>query len=362
MPDSSVLTTEAVPPHTMPAHGQKASSQMKTTALAKSSSAVFLSTMLGRVLNFATQVLLSNALGLAAFGAFTLGQSLLSFLTAFSQAGLHQATARFLAMGRAQQRPQMVRGVMWFAVPRVVLISVVLGLGLVVLRVPLATLVFHKPEIAPVLFWVGMALPFLSGLNWLGFALRGFRAATMEALLKEVLQPAIFLLLGCGLLLFGGASLEGMWWAFLCGTVASAACGCYHVYRHMHSTPRVKPDRAVGSAMRRFAIPIWFNRLLVALLNQGDRLMLGAFSQVAQVGMYHAAYRIAAFQSMAMTSFVPMFSTAIAEAHACDDRAAIIQHYRTAVRWSVLTTLPVCLVCMTFASEILHIFGKEFEP
>ncbi|MGH7493280.1 MAG: flippase [bacterium] len=334
---------------------------MKTSALAKSSGAVFLSTIAGRILNFAAQVLLSNALGLNAFGAFMLGQSILNFLTAFSQAGLHQATARYLAMGRAQQRPEIVRGVMRFAVRRVILISAALGLVLVLLRKPLAALIFQKPEVATVLLWAGLVLPFLSGLTWLGFAVRGFRAATTEAIIKEIVQPGVFLGICCCGFMIGTLSLPGTWWAFLVSVMSAALYGYIHVHRAMKFVPQAVPDLAIGKEIRRFALPIWCNRLFVALMNQGDRLMIGAFSQVAQVGLYHAAYRIAAFQTMAVSALVPMFSTAIAEAFACEDRAAIIHHYRTAVRWSMLATLPFCLVCISFGRELLQFFGREFE-
>src|SRR5262245_37461223 len=189
MLSESELMTETFPAQPATTKGTFAHGGMNTSTMARSSGAVFLSTAAGRILNFAAQVLLSNALGLNAFGAFMLGQSILSFLAAFSQAGLHQGTARFLAVGRAQQRPDIVRGVMRFAVRRVILISAALGLVLVLLRDHIAVLIFHKPEVASALLWAGLVLPFLSGMTWLGFALRGFRAATAEAIIKEIVQP-----------------------------------------------------------------------------------------------------------------------------------------------------------------------------
>ncbi len=353
--------TEASPAKPVAANITNANGHMKNAALAKSGGAVFISTMIGRWLNFAAQALLSNTLGLAAFGAFTLGQAILSFLTAFSQAGLHQATARYLAMGRAQQRPEIVRGVMHFALPRVVCMSMALGLLIILVREPMATVIFQKPEMAPVLFWVGMVVPFLSGLNWLGFAMRGLRAATAEAVMKEVAHPALFLVLCACAFLVSTPTLQNAWLAFWGSTVVASCYGGMRVYRSFKSVPHVAPDHALGREIRRFALPIWFNRLLVTLMNQGDRMLLGAFSQMAQVGLYHAAQRLAAFQTMAMGSFVPMFSTAIAEAFARNDRPTIVHHYRTVVRWSMLATLPVCLVCVSFGRELLQIFGKEFD-
>ncbi len=349
------------PGHTAAQKTPNANGRMKTATMAKSSSMVFLGTIVGRALNFAAQVLLSNTLGLAAFGAFTLGQSLLSFLTSFSQAGLHQATTRYLAMGRANNQPGVIRGVMRFAAPRVILTSLALGLGLVVFREPIAAWLFRKPEIAPVLFWVGIILPFLCVMNWLGFALRGFRAVKAEAVLKDVVHPVLFIVLCFCALAFSTLSLQATWWAFLASTALAMLYGGVRIYRHVRATPRAKKNGSLGKEIRRFALPIWVNRLFVALMSQSDRLLIGAFSSIAQVGMYHAAYRLAMFQTMAMTSFVPMFSTAIAEAFARDERQNIVHYYRMVVRWSLLVTLPVCLICVSFAAELLQLFGKEFQ-
>ena len=228
------------------AHGR-----LQTAALAKRSGIVFISSIAGRILNFATQVLLSNTLGLVAFGAFTLGQSLLSFLTSFSQAGLHHATTRYLAIGRAQQQPGMVRGVMRFAAPRVVAVSCALGMALVLLREPVAKQIFHKPELAPVLFWTGMVLPFLCVMNWLGFALRGFRAVQAEAVLKDVAHPMLFILLCAGGLSFSVLSSSMVWGAFWLSTAAAVLYGGVCVYRHVQALPPAPPEVKIAKEIRR---------------------------------------------------------------------------------------------------------------
>jgi len=359
----------------------------QSATMAKRSGLVFIGTAVGRVFHFLTQLVLANVLGVAAFGAYTLGFSVLSFLSAMSQAGLHQATVRFIAMGRAKEQPEMVRGAVRFAAIRVVIVSVLLGAALVLSREMIALHIFRDATMAATLFWVGIVLPFLCGLTWLGFALRGFRAVTAESIMREIASPGIFLLLcllatgfkalsptiaWLALLLsviiamsYGLSRLRNCLRPFLANPPLRGAGGCRSdtIARNQEHPPG-PPQRGnseLGKEMRRFSIPIWFSRLFTTTMSQGDRLMIGAFSSVAQVGLYHAAYRLAAFQSLAMNSFVPMFSTAIAEAHARDDHDTIIYYYRLVVRWALLVTMPIGLICLVFGRNLLHMFGAEFE-
>lgn len=363
-----------------------------SATMAKRSGIVFIGTALGRVLHFLTQLVLANVLGVGAFGAYTLGYSVLGFLSAMSQAGLHQATVRFIAMGRAQERPDLVRNVLRFAMVRVALMSLFLGAVLFLLRKPIATHLFRDPSFAMTLAWTSAVLPLVCVVTWLGFALRGFRAVQAEALMREIIGPGVFLLL-C--LLAAGSKIMSpqiAWLALLISTTLALFYGLVRLLRCVQpylATPPLRgaggcdsemnarfeqhppsppqggnakdAARHLGKEMRRFSLPIWFSRLFTTAMSQGDRLLIGAFSTVAQVGLYHAAFRLAAFQSIAMNSFVPMFSTALAEAHAREEHDTIIYYYRLVVRWSMLVTMPLCLICLVFGRQLLHVFGPEFD-
>lgn len=333
----------------------------QSTTMAKRSGLVFLGTAAGRFIHFFTQLVLANTLGVAAFGAYTLGFSVLNFLSALSQAGLHQATVRFIAIGRAKEQPETVRGALRFAAIRVAIVSVLLGAALILFREKIAIRIFSADTLNATLLWVGVVLPFLCGLTWLGFALRGFRAVTAEAIMREIASPGVFLLLCLLATGFKIMSPTIAWLALLFSVIAALSYGFARLQRCLRMIPKAHAARGIGKEMRRFSLPIWFSRLFTTTMSQGDRLMIGAFSTVAQVGLYHAAYRLAAFQSLAMNSFVPMFSTAIAEAHAREDHETIRYYYRLVVRWALLVTAPVALICIVFGSNLLRLFGGDFQ-
>jgi O-antigen/teichoic acid export membrane protein len=343
-----------------PEPGRIAGGTIKTTTMAKSSAVVFLGTLIGRALNFLTQVVLSNLLGLKAFGTFTYCSSVLNFLGAFCLGGFTHTLVRYVAMARANNRPAEIRAVLRLSLYAMGILTLGIGLSLYCFRQRIATLWIDKPEFAPFLGWIAVGLPAMVLLGWVGFALRGFRDVSSEAMLRNLLQPLVLVLMIAVLASVTQLTILGAIVALLISIAIAAVIGVRRLWRHLPAAVPLNRPRGRTWEILRYALSIWFTRFSDLILNQADRLMIGALTTLSQVGIYHAAFRIADFQTLAMGSFVPMFSTVIAECACAGDRAGIIYYYRMIVRWSMLVTLPICLGCCLLAEPILRLFGPEF--
>lgn len=328
-------------------------------AMARHSGIVLIGTLAGRGINFIAQVVLSKLLGLKDFGLFTYSNSLLSFLDGICLGGFSQTTVRYIAVARAQDRPADIRRVMRVALLVIMVFSLLTSAVLFGWREQIANHWIGQPEMAAVLPWLAVILPVLALLSWLGFALRAFREVAMEALIRRNLQPVGLLLFAGGVSLVATMNVHWAMAAVLASTTLAAVLGLLRLRPHVPPATAA-PATVSTSEMLRFTRRVWFSRFSGLVLSQADRLMIGSLSSMSQVGIYHAAFRIADFQTLAMGSFVPMFSTVIAEAHGRHDQPAIINYYRMVVRWSLLVTLPICLACWVFAEPILRLFGEEF--
>ncbi len=331
----------------------------RSETMARHSGMVLVGTLLGRGLNFIAQIVLSKLLGLKDFGLFTYGTSLLGFLNGICLGGFSHTTVRYIALARAQERPADIQRVMRLGLLVSGTLSLLMSTILLGWREVLAKHWLDQPEIAHVLPWLAVMLPVLTLLAWLGFALRAFRQVAGEALLRNVVPPAGLLLFIAALTLVTGMNVRWALAASLMGNALAVLFGWLKLRPHV---PKACFSTATVSTreLLRYARRVWLSRFSGLVLNQADRLMLGTLSTLSQVGIYHAAFRIADFQTLAMGSFVPMFSTVIAEAHGRGDQLAIINYYRMVVRWSLLVTLPICLACWVFAEPILRLFGEEF--
>jgi O-antigen/teichoic acid export membrane protein len=328
--------------------------------MARSSGFVLLGTLAGRGLNFMVQVALSNLLGVKAFGTFTYCNLILNFVGTTCLGGFTHTSVRYLALARANKRPAEIRGIIRLALTVMGILTLIAGTTLFFFRHPIAERWIGKPEMAPLLAWIAAGLPAMVLLGWVVYALRGFRDVSAEAILRNLMQPLVLIILVAIMAGVGYLTLLGAVVALLTSIFIAAMIGIWRLQRHLPNV--IAPERATPRKLEilKYAASIWLTRFSNVAIDQGDRLMIGALATLSQVGIYHAAFRIADFQTLAMLSFVPMFSTAIAEAHATGDRAALVHYYRMVVRWSLLVTMPICLGCLLFAKPILHIFGEEF--
>ncbi|MDZ7290461.1 MAG: flippase, partial [candidate division KSB1 bacterium] len=340
--------------------GGAAAVKVKSTTLMRSSGIVLVGTILGRGLNFLMQVVLSNLLGLHAFGTYTYCNAILYFLSSICHGGFTQTTVRYIAIARANRRPAEIRDLIRLALMVMGVVTVIAGLSLYWFRQQIAEHWLNKPEIAPYLFGVAIALPGMVVMGWIPFVLRGFRDIAAETVYRNLLLPVMLMVIVTAIVCFTALTIQLALAALYVSIFITMLIGVWRLWRRVpvpapDERSRLRPREVLKSARS-----VWIARFSDIAMNQVDRLLIGALTTLSQVGIYHAAFRVADFQTVAMGSFVPMFSTVIAEAHATGDREGLVRYYRMIVRWSLLVTAPICLACCLFAGQILRLFGPEF--
>ena len=355
--DRKLNNAESKQAQTNPTNSTK---RPRAATMAKNSGIMLIGLLLGRVLNFLSQIVFSKMLGLQGFGTYTYCSTLLTFLAGICLGGFSQTTVRYISVARANNNPTDIKIVIKLAMLVIVVLTVIVSSSIFFFRDYIATNLIGKPEIIPYLVWIAIGLPGLVMLTWLGFALRAFREVAAEAMIRHMLPPLLLLLIIGVFVVFLNMTVTWAITALLLSIFLTTGIGFIRLIRHWPQRVKTGTPATSHKQLLKFAAGIWLTRFSGLVRNQSDRLLIGTLSSLSQVGIYHAAYRIADFQTLAMGSFVPMFSTVIAEAHAQKDNAAMIHYYRMVVRWSLLITLPICLLCWIFAEPIMSIFGTEF--
>jgi O-antigen/teichoic acid export membrane protein len=124
----------------------------------------------------------------------------------------------------------------------------------------------------------------------------------------------------------------------------------------VHGASSVRLDRAILP----FAVTLLASNFAAAALMPTSRLLLGVFESVEQVGVFNAAAVIAVQTSLVLTGANKAFAPIVAELHTARDRAALALAYKRMTKWVGVATLPLCLLMVVFASDLLHLFGEEF--
>jgi O-antigen/teichoic acid export membrane protein len=128
----------------------------------------------GRLLNYSIQASLALLFGPAQLGFYVLGMTLVQVANVLSQVGMDNGVVRFVARYRAEGAQRRVRGIVLLALGTGLLLSVVLSAALFLGAELLASGVFGKPFMGPIIRAFSVSLTPLTVMSVALWATQGF--------------------------------------------------------------------------------------------------------------------------------------------------------------------------------------------
>jgi O-antigen/teichoic acid export membrane protein len=332
----------------------------ETLTIARGAGVVFIGTLLGSVLRYVFQIIIARMLGAQSFGVFSLGFTIFRWISIIAEIGLLSGVVRYVALFRAGRDGARVKGTILLALRLVFLSSSGLGLLLFFLAGPVARGIFHEPELAGVLRWFALAVPFTTPATVMLFSIQAFKIMEYTILVKEILSPLGRLLLLLPLFLLGGK---------LYGAVATypfvAILATGLAYRFLTRTFAPLSDRALrpiyeSKEILTFSYPFLFAQVLTFANLWMDSTFLGYYWTSQEVGIYSAAQRTAFLSALIMLSFNAIFAPVISGLCAEERFDELGHHFRSITKWMFTVNLPICLAMLLFAEPLMGIFGSQF--
>ncbi len=328
--------------------------------LARGASNAFIINMLGIGLAFLSQIVLARVLGADGYGVYAYVIAWITILALLATLGFETGMLRFAAAYRAREEWPLLRGILRYAMRRVGLAGLVIGLATASVVVVLGD--HLAPELSRT-FLVGCAMvPVLALLQVGGSVARAFGGVVMALAPQRLLRPAVVLaVIGVWALLASLAiAPQGAMLVMLGATVIALGTVSW-------SVRRLRPAPMTGSSIayqaqewRRAALAFLFMAAVRALLGRSDLLMLGMLADTASVGIYAVASRIADLVVFALTAINVIFAPHIAALHASGDRTDLQAVVTTTARWAALSSLLIALPLFVLAGTVLSFFGDSF--
>jgi O-antigen/teichoic acid export membrane protein len=97
------------------------------------------------------------------------------------------------------------------------------------------------------------------------------------------------------------------------------------------------------------------------VLAQADKITLGYYLNVKQVGIYAVSIAVAGFVPVALTSVNQIFSPMIAELHSAGNRQLLQKLYAWLTKWVLVFTIPLAAAIIIFAGPVMTVFGEGFR-
>ncbi|HYU44760.1 MAG TPA: flippase [Terriglobales bacterium] len=330
--------------------------------ISRHSAVFFAGTLFTAVAGYLFKIYVARVLGVDALGIYALGMTIVGFFGLFNGLGLPQAAVRFVAAYSATEQWQRLHAFLRRALGLVGTVNVVLAAAVIAIGPWLARSLYHAPRLVPYLPLFAVILILGAFTTFLGLVLAGYKDVARRTAITNFIGSPLNIAFGIVLLSLG-FGLRG----YLLAQIASAMIVLLLLLTaSWNLTPR--PARQAPPSVPPLEREVfWFSAavfgvsVLEFVLAQADKILLGAFLDVRQVGIYAVAAALVAFVPVALQSVNQIFSPTIAALYARGEHALLGRLFQTLTKWILGLTLPLAFVMIIFSKPLMRLFGEAFE-
>jgi O-antigen/teichoic acid export membrane protein len=330
--------------------------------ISRHSAVFFLGTLFTTAAGYFFKIYVARMLGADALGIYALGMTVVGFFGLFNGLGLPQAAVRFVAAYSATQQYERLHAFLRRAIGLLAAANIGLAGVMILLGPWIARNVYRSPQLDSYLHLFAVILVVSVVGTFLGQVLVGYKNVARRTVITNFIGSPLNIVLGV-VLIAGGMGLRGYVWAQIGSGVTVLLLLTVSAWRLTPKTARNAPVTAVPLETEVF----WFSAAVFGmnglefLLGQADKIVMGMFLDVGQVGIYTIAVSMVAFVPIALQSVNQIFSPTIADLHARGEQALLGRIFQTLTKWVLGVTLPLAFVMIVFSKPLMRLFGPAFE-
>ncbi len=331
------------------------------TSFMESGASLLVASVFGNGMNYFFMLFLARQLGAEDFGIYALGVTMFNTLLLVAMAGVDTGAIKFVSEYRAQGQAEAARRAIATAVVLVTGLGLIAALGLLLSATPLSVQLYGKPGLTSVLLWFALALP--CGLlgSLLLSSMQAMQTVRYTVAIKYLWEPIGKWMLA-GLALSGGFGLGGVTFGLALTFAISAALAIGALMRRGWLTARdfTGIERQEVRAFGAFCLPLVAANIFGVLAPRADIMILGYWASSHDVGLYLVAFQTAAILALILGAFDVVFAPTISRAWAAKDLATFQESYELVHRVALAASMPLCVLLVLFAGDVLSVFGVEF--
>jgi O-antigen/teichoic acid export membrane protein len=314
----------------------------------------------GGVLVIVGEYLAVRFLGVEHYGFFALAFVIAKIGGMAAAFGLRVSIIHFIPQYLHDNTPRLLIG----AVVASVVLPIVLGALFTLLfwwsSDWLSISIFHMPQASPYLRYAGVLIPLVALVEVLSHVPRAFGSSLEQVLVRNLVPPAVFVA-ALALLIMAEARpllvMGGLITAHLLAAILGAAFVVLILRRRVAGVgPPVLPWR------RLYAYSSWVvvNDLLLLGVASGDLLILGAYVDAEQVGLYRVCVQVGVIffllQHAVSVAIAPVLPMLVRQKNVKE----LQQIYTMVLRCIGVVMLPGFWVLFFNAGDVLTVFDQSF--
>jgi len=329
-------------------------------SIARDSSLALILVGLAGPLWYLSTLVMARYYGAQVMGTFFIAWNLVRIISAVSQLGLDIGLLRFSAVLKAKGQAGGIKPLLWPAIGVITLVSTAAAAGLYYWRDWLA-LHFNAPYLPVVILFLAPSLPILaatSGFRETVRALGGIKSAVFQKNALVHLAFIAFLLI----LAYVGRDFFSRFGALGCAAFLSCVLNLGFLVFVLRYQTRGENAGAGQSSFRElfwYSLPLCLSSLLPAFAFI-DRLILGYFAPPQEVAYYEVAAKMEMIITLPLLAVNSVIPPLVAQFYEYGNIANLEIIAQTTARWAYYMALPLTLLIILLAPQILGTFGADF--
>ncbi len=323
----------------------------------KGSAVAFVLKGVGAVAAFILNVIVARNLGASEAGIFFLTATVIFVVSTLGRLGLDNAVIRFISSFASEGNWDRIRGVY-----RLSLSLGILGTGFLSIVIYfgsgwISENIFSKPDLAEPLKWMSIRIVPLAVLTLIAESLKGLKRIALSQVIHNLSLPLVALFL---LLIFPAYhSVHDLVWIWNAAAIFVMLASIIIWNRSLKDQPRYSVPFPAG-VLTKSAVPLFFVTTMNLIIMWSSTLVLGIFSDSADVGVFNLATRTANLMNFLLVSVNTIAAPKFAELWHNRDFTALKKTAQDSTRLMFWLSLPVFLGVVFFSSRIMGIFGDQF--
>ncbi|WP_049925905.1 flippase [Halopiger goleimassiliensis] len=322
------------------------SNEQELSALLSSAALVMVGGIASSLANLGERVVVGRLLSPDAYGEVSVGLALLTFTLMIALAGCEQGVSRFIPRYESDEDQ---RGVWVSGLVVTISLSVVFGAALFAAASPIATRLFETEEAVTFVRLIAVSIPFIAAFRIAVAVIRGYENTVYKTVVQSFLDP-LLRIGSIAVLLLAGVGIVAVGWAYLLAAVVTFVVA--HVLLGRLMALRGGYRTHVRELLA-FSAPLVVSTVIGTMLARTDTLMLGYFRSSYEVGMYDAAYPIAAGLTIVLSAFGFLYLPIASRLEADGDREVVDDIYATSTKWVYIITFPAFLLLVVFPEDVI---------
>ncbi len=309
-------------------------------------------------------IILARLLSPAEYGLYTVALIPSMMINLFRDWGVNSAMAKYVAHSRAAEKKENVRDIIAAGLIFEISTGLALSLLSVFLAGSIASTIFHRPEIAPLISIVSITI-FSGSLltaaqsSFVGFERMELQSITLicQAVIKSVLAP-LLVLLGFGAL---GAVL-GYTLSFLVAGIIGSTILYFILFRNLKIT-KINRSKTLKTlkTMLHYGVPLSISSIVGGFLLQFYGFMMAFYCSDIMIGNFQVATNFA----ILLTFFTIPISTVLFPAFAKLDPQNEPQLLKTvftsSVKYTTMLLVPATAAIMVLSKSMVStLFGEQW--